>query len=130
MMRTAKALLASGIAASALAFGVAHANHVKIDPFPPQPIPPPLGTSGLVAPETLQASEIKANQVRARTIYANRIEADQIEGMIHQTGGVQIRRGQSEIKAPEVAASVIYADTISANTVVADAVYVRDLRLK
>ncbi len=130
MMRTAKVWLVSGIAASALVVGVAHANHVKISPFPPQPLPPPMGTSGLVAQDVLQVAEIKAHQVRARTIFANRIDTDQIEGMVHQTGGIQLRQVQSEIKAPEVTASVIYADTISANMVIADSVYVRDLRLK
>jgi len=130
MMRTAKVWLVSGIAASALVVGVAHANHVKIDPFPPQPPPPPMGTSGLVAQDVLQVAEIKAHQVRARTIFANRIDTDQIEGMVHQTGGIQLRQAQSEIKAPAVTASVIYADTISANMVIADSVYVRDLRLK
>ena len=130
MMRTAKVWLVSGIAASALVVGVAHANHVKIDPFPPQPVPPPMGTSGLVAQDVLQVAEIKAHQVRAHTIFANRIDTDQIEGMVHQTGGIQLRQMQSEIKAPAVTASVIYADTISANMVIADSVYVRDLRLK
>ena len=130
MMRTAKVWLVSGIAASALVVGVAHANHVKISPFPPQPLPPPMGTPGLVAQDVLQVAEIKAHQVRAQTIYANRIDADQIQGLIHQTGNFRIRNAEGEIRAPEVAASVIYAERITANTIVADAVYVKDLRLK
>jgi hypothetical protein len=32
------------------------------------------------------------------------------------------------VKAPEVAASVIHADEISANTVVANAIYVREMK--
>jgi len=89
-----------------------------------------MGTPGLVAQDVLQVAEIKAHQVRAHTIFANRIDTDQIEGMVHQTGGIQLRQAQSEIKAPAVTASVICADTISANMVIADSVYVRDLRLK
>jgi hypothetical protein len=59
---------------------------------------------------------------------ANRIQADEVRGQIHQTRDVRIGDTRGEIKAPEVAASVIYADEISANTVVAQNVYVRDLR--
>ena len=66
--------------------------------------------------------------VRADTIYVNRIQADEVRGQIHQTRDVRIGDTRGEIKAPEVAASVIYADEISANSVVAQNVYVRDLR--
>ena len=42
--------------------------------------------------------------------------------------GLKVKESQGKIKAPEVAASVIYADEISANTVVADTIYVRELK--
>jgi hypothetical protein len=41
---------------------------------------------------------------------------------------VKVGDTRGHIKAPEVTASVIYAEEISANTVVAQTVYVRDLR--
>jgi hypothetical protein len=129
MVREKRMWLASavgGVFVMALVAGWAQANHVRIDaaPTPPPPMP------ATVTPQVLQVDEIKAQQVRANTIYANRIEADQVQGMIHQTDGVQIRNARGDIKAPDVAASTIYADTIKANVVVADAIYVRDLRLK
>ena len=49
-------------------------------------------------------------------------------GQIHQTKDVKIHDTRGEIKAPEVAASTIYADEITANSVVAQHVFVRDLR--
>ena len=100
------------------------ANHVTLEMAPSSP-----DASALEAPDALQADQIKAQQVRAHTIYANRIDADQVRGLVHQTGGIQVRNFRSQIQAPEVTASVIYADSISANSVVADAIYVRDLRL-
>jgi hypothetical protein len=79
-------------------------------------------------PPMLQAEDITANQVRAHTIYANRIDADDVRGMVHHTQGVKIKTSSGDLSAPEVAASVIYADEIKANTVVAEAIFVRDLR--
>ena len=136
--RTLAASVASGFAALALVTGLAQADHVRIGPrttttttevIVPAVLPGAQPPQGVVAPQTLQADEIKAHQVRANTIYANRIEADQIQGLVYQTSGVKVR-AHGEIKAPEVTASVIYADTINANSVVADAIYVKDLRLK
>jgi hypothetical protein len=43
---------------------------------------------------------------------------------------VKIGDTKGDIKAPEVAASVIYADEIKANSVIAQHVFVRDLRRK
>src|SRR5215470_3418291 len=57
-----------------------------------------------------------------------KIDADNIEGQIHQSKDVKVGDTKGEIKAPEVTASVIYAEEISANSVVAQNVYVRDLR--
>jgi hypothetical protein len=128
MMKRKKMLLAGvlGVLTGlAVTIPTVQANHVRMEILAPPPDAP-----SLTAAETLQVDEIKAQQVRARTIYANKIDADQVQGLIHQTGGIQIRNFHSQIKAPEVTASVIYADSISANSVVADAIYVRDLRLK
>ncbi len=127
MMR-GKALLTTALGALTaltLGAGLAQAHHVRIEM-----ITSPPGAPAVIAPETLQVDEISAHQVRARAIYANRIDADHVQGPIYQTAGLLNRYGHGEIKAPEVSASVIYADTITANLVVADAVYVRDLRLK
>ncbi len=123
--------------------GLAQANHVRIDintdphqpssapPDPSAPPAPPAPTTTYVPapmPQTLQADEIKAHVVRADTIYANRIEADEVQGRIHQTKSVKISDAHGDIRAPEVSASVIYAEKINANSVVAQNVYVRDLR--
>ncbi len=137
------------LTAMAVPAGLAWANHVsvEINPGPHQPssappvgttppvvtappAPPPAPTTTTVPvpqPQTLQADEIKAHQVRANTIYANKIEADEVQGQIHQSKGVKIN-GRGDIKAPEVSASVIYAETINANSVVAQDIYVRDMR--
>ena len=136
--RTLATSVASGVAALALVTGLAQAEHVRIGPrtmttttevVVPAVLPAAPPGQSVVAPQTLQADEIKAHQVRANTIYANRIEADQIQGLLYQTSGVKVR-AHGEIKAPEVTASVIYADSINANSVIADAIYVKDLRLK
>jgi hypothetical protein len=120
--QTALGLALTGLALVPLATGSASADHVRI-------LPPPVA-SAIVAPETLQIDSVTAQQVRARAIYANRIEADHVHGAIHQIAGLGTLYGHGEINAPDVSASVIYADTINANTVTADAVYVRDLRIK
>jgi hypothetical protein len=150
--RTLAASVGSGFAALALVTGLAQADHVRIGPrtsttttevvvpaeLPGTPgqttvVMPPTGAvttpTTVVAPQTLQADEIKAHHVRANTIYANRIEADRIQGLLYQTSGVKVK-AHGEIKAPEVTASVIYADSINANSVVADNIYVKDLKMK
>jgi hypothetical protein len=114
---------ATGLAIIALPISAARANHIKIDgnprpPAPPYPAPAPS--------QTIHADHITAQQIRADTIYANRIDAD--EGQIHQSKDVKVGDTRRQIKAPEVTASVIYAEEISANSVVAQNVYVRDLR--
>ena len=134
-----KRILAGVLAAAALIAPVAavSANHVRIDGVPPAVPPPPPGVSQpvVVAPiptptqaQTLQVDEIEAGVVRANIIYANKLEADEVRGVVHQSRGLQVSDRQGKIKAPEVAASVIYADEISANTVVADQIYVRELK--
>ena len=108
-----------------VADGPAQADHVRIALVPASANGP-----AVVVPETLQVDGITARQVRARAIYANRIDADHVEGVIHQISGLQNLFGHGQIQASDVTASVIYADTINANLVAADAVYVRDLRIK
>jgi hypothetical protein len=126
---------------SALTLATAWASHVKIEVTPQHtpaaPSPAPGSTTVVVpspptaqVPQNLNAEQIKANVVRADTIYANRIEADEVRGQIHQTSSVKIGDTRGEVTAPEVSAAVIYADEITANAVVAQHVYVRDLRRK
>ena len=151
------ASLAAGTATVALLAGLAYASHVTISSPSSPPgtmsaqvvtpssdapviVVPPTLPGGAPAPAvqapppaplptTLQVDEIRAQQVRANTIYANRIDADQVQGMLHQNGTVKVRDTKGEIKAPEVTASVIYADSIKANLVVAENIFVRDLKL-
>ncbi len=66
--------------------------------------------------------------LRARTIYTNKIEADEVQGLIHCTGGVKNSHTHGDLKVPEVSASFIYAIKITANSVVAEGVYVPNLR--
>ena len=67
--------------------------------------------------------------MRANIIYANKIEANEILGVIHQDRNLKVGNTKGDIKgAPEVVASVIYADEIKANSVVADHIYVRNIR--
>lgn len=127
-----------GAATLALLGGLAFADHVNIStpptvapvPAPVVTVPAPPPAVAMVPQQTLRVEDIRANQVHAQTIYANEIDADQIQGMVHQTKDVRIRDTRGDIKAPEVTASVIYADSIKANTVVADQIFVRDLKLK
>src|SRR5262245_46154375 len=81
-----------------------------------------------VAPQMLRADEIQTQRVRANTIYANKIEAGEVRGIIHQDRGLKVGDTQGEIKAPEVVAQVIYADQIKADSVIADHIFVRNLR--
>jgi hypothetical protein len=119
------------LTAIAMSAGLAWANHVRIEGNVEQPSSPGLA---VVAPPNLQANlqadEIKAHEVRAQIIYANKIEADEVRGTIHQSRGIKISDTRGDLKAPEVAANIIYADTIKANSVVANDIYVRDLRRK
>ncbi|MGH7305349.1 MAG: hypothetical protein ACRELZ_18860 [Candidatus Rokuibacteriota bacterium] len=127
MMRRRELLVtaATGVATIALPIGISRADHVKIDghPQPPaRPNPPPASS------QTIHAEHITAQRIRADSIYANRIDTDEIQGQIHQSKDVKVGETRGEIKAPEVTASIIYAEEISANSVVANNVYVRDLR--
>ena len=117
--------LAGGLIALMVTVAGASAQGVRIEL--PSPAPNP---SNVVVPETLQVDRISARQVRAHVIYANRIDAERVEGAIHQISGLTSLYGHGQIQAADVAASTIYADTINANVVVADAVYVRDLRVR
>ncbi len=85
------------------------------------PVPPGV-------PQLVRADEIKSNRVRANTIYANKIDADEIRGVIHQDKNLKIGDTRGDIKLPEVVASVIYAGEIKANSIVAERIYVKDLR--
>jgi hypothetical protein len=126
-MRRRELLVAvgTGLAMVALPIGVVRGNHIKIEGSP-QPAAPPYPAPA--ASQTIHADHITAQQIRANTIYANKIDADNIEGQIHQSKDVKVGDTRGEIKAPEVTASVIYAEEISANSVVAQNVYVRELR--
>ena len=118
--------IGTGLAMVALPVGgVAVANHVKLEGTHLPPMPP---NPAAASSQTIHADHITAQQVRADTIYANKIDADNIQGQIHQSKDVKVGDTRGEIKAPEVTASVIYADEISANWVVANNVYVRDVR--
>ena len=48
--------------------------------------------------------------------------------MIHQDKGLKVRNTNGAIKGNEIVASVIYADEIKADLVIADHIYVRNLR--
>ena len=116
----------TGLAMVALPIGsLARANHIKIDGNQPSAMPP---NPAPASSQTIHADHITAQQIRADTIYANRIDADDVQGQIHQSKDVKVGDTRGHIKAPEVTASVIYAEEISANTVVAQTVYVRNLR--
>jgi len=126
MRRTALLVtMGVGFAMIALPLGWAGANHVKIEGSTQAP------TQVYQAPApapTLHADHIKAQRISANTIYANKIEADNVQGQIHQSKDVKVGDTKGKIEAPDVMASVIYADEISANSIVAQNVYVRDLR--
>jgi len=115
--------VAGGLLALTVAVAGASAQVLRIEV-------PMRNPSNLVVPETLQVDGITAREVRAHAIYANRIDAARVHGVIHQISGLTSLYGHGQIQATDVAASTIYADTINANVVVADAVYVRDLRVQ
>jgi len=128
MMRRRELLVTIGTGLAMVALpvgGAAIANHVKLEGTP---VAPPLPNPVPASSQTIHADQITAQQVRADAIYANKIDADNIQGQIHQSKDVKVGDTRGEIKAPEVTASVIYADEISANWVIANNVYVRDVR--
>ena len=116
------------LTALSMSAGLAWAEHVRIEAGTEVPVVAPGMTTA--APASLQADEIKAHEVRAQVIYANKIEADEVRGAVHQSRGIKISDTRGDVKAPQVAANIIYADTIKANSVVANDIYVRDLRRK
>ena len=132
MRRPAGIAAALGLVALSLPLAWARADHVRIgatqQPSTSTTVIAPAQVTVPMPPQTIKADEIMANQVRADTIYANRIEADEVQGQVHQTKDVKIRDTKGDIKAPEVAASIIYADEIKANSVIAQHVFVRELR--
>jgi hypothetical protein len=93
-------------------------------PAPATVVTPPLATVVL----TVRADNIDSPRVRAQTIYANRIEANEIRGVIYQGKGLKVGNTDGAIKGDEIVASVIYANTIKADIVIADHIYVRDVR--
>jgi len=130
--RTALAALILAPALAAVPLTIARANHVRIEgtvesqPLPPAPT---VIVPAVPAPASnLQADEIRAHRVRAQVIYANKIEADDVQGIVHQSDGIRVKDAHGDVKAPEVAANVIYADEIKANSVIAENIYVRDLK--
>ena len=93
------------------------------------PAPATVVAPGLPAVvQTLRADDIKSPRVRAQTIFANRIEANEIRGVIHQDTGLKVGNTSGAITGTEIVASVIYADEIKADVVIADHIYVRDVR--
>ena len=48
--------------------------------------------------------------------------------MIHYTKGVKVDNVDGDVKAPMISASVIHAEKIKANSVVANTIFVRDLK--
>jgi len=135
LMTQTKRLLVAVLGTATLIASVAgvSANHVRVEGVPPTTAPVVVAPPAVVVPapapaQTLQADEIQAGVVRANIIYVNKLEADEVRGAVHQTRSVNVKDSQGKIKAPEVAASVIYADETSANTVVADTIYVRELK--
>ena len=139
----------SGLAlALAVSGGCASPNQARLDPDAMVAAPgtttevlPPAGTTtGVPAPATaatpplatvvltVRADNIESPRVRAQTIYANRIEANEIRGVIHQGKGLRVENTDGAIKGDEIVAAVIYANKIKADIVIADHIYVRDVR--
>jgi hypothetical protein len=100
------------------------AGTTTVVPAPATVVTPPLATVVL----TVRADNIDSPRVRAQTIYANRIEANEIRGVIYQGKGLKVGNTDGAIKGDEIVASVIYANTIKADIVIADHIYVRDVR--
>ena len=78
--------------------------------------------------QTLRADDIKSPRVRAQTIYADRIEANEIRGVIHQDTGLKVGNTNGAITGTEIVASVIYTDKIKTDIVIADYIYLKDVR--
>ena len=78
--------------------------------------------------QTLRADDIKSPRVRAQTTYANRIEANEIRGVIHQDTGLKVGKTNGAITGTEIVASIIYAGKIKTDIVIADHIYVKDVR--
>jgi hypothetical protein len=112
------------VAAPGTTTEVPPAGTTTVVPAPATGGTPPLATVVL----TVRADNIDAPRVRAQTIYANRIEANEIRGVIHQGKGLKVDDTDGAIKGEEIVASVIYANTIKADIVIADHIYVRDVR--
>lgn len=124
-----------GLMAAGLACGPARAEQVKIEVNQdgavievPASVPRITTFSPGVVPTSVQADDIVAHEVRAQTIYANKIESPSVQGTIHQSDTVKIDKTKGDIETPSVTAGVIYADTIKARSVVADNIYVRELK--
>ncbi|MFB3816844.1 MAG: hypothetical protein ACE147_04185, partial [Candidatus Methylomirabilales bacterium] len=89
----------------------------------PPPPPPPRA-------QELAVKEIKADHVRAHTIYANEIKADDVRGRIHHVAKMDTHRWRGELKGGSVSAAVIRAKEIKARVVIADTIYVHNLKMK
>jgi hypothetical protein len=112
------------VAAPGTTTEVPPAGTTTVVPAPATVVTPPLATVVL----TVRADNIESPRVRAQTIYANRIEANEIRGVIHQGKGLKVGNTDGAIKGDEIVASVIYANKIKADIVIADHIYVRDVR--
>jgi hypothetical protein len=88
----------------------------------PPPPPPP--------PQELAVKEIKADRVRAHTIYANEIKADDVRGRIHRVRKMDTHGWRGEMKGGSVSAAVIRAKEIKARVVIAETIYVHDLKVR
>ena len=51
-----------------------------------------------------------------------------VQGRVHRLGDVKIKDTRGDINTPMVTAGVIYADTIKAHMVIAQDIYVDDLK--
>jgi hypothetical protein len=78
----------------------------------------------------LVVKEIEASRVEARVIYANKIKARSVRGRVYRIGKLDTDGWRGEIEAPVVSAPVIYAKEIEANLVIAEAIYVHELKVK
>jgi hypothetical protein len=112
------------VAAPGTTTEVPPAGTTTVVPAPATVVTPPLATVVL----TVRADNIDSPRVRAQTIYANRIEANEIRGVIYQGKGLKVGNTDGAIKGDEIVASVIYANKIKADIVIADHIYVRDVR--
>jgi hypothetical protein len=84
---------------------------VTVQPAPPTIVQPAPSTT-VVVPPPASVSSASPN----------------IQGTVHQSDTVKVDKTKGDIEMPSVVASVIYADTIKARSVVAEHIYVRDLK--